>query len=257
MAATIGIVGAVAGVAQAGSSILGGIGASKAAGSAAAAQQAELDKAMQFQQQVYGTAQAQEAPYITGGQGAVQGLETFLGLPGGGGPTGSGALASFNQFAKTPYYTFPLSQATDTMDRAAAAKGMSLSGGQVADLGKYASGYASSNFMDYIKALQGLAGMGQTGISTLGQIGGTAGGQVGQTASGLAASASSGIQGQQAGTNKALGGVGDLLKAIGGTGSLFGGSGDTSSSYTPASFGNETGFTTGGFQGGNVPIVPG
>jgi hypothetical protein len=217
---------AIAGVASAGANILGGIFGGNAQKKAQAAEEQRLQQAQQFQQQVYGTTQANMAPWITGGTGAVQGLETFLGLPGGGGPAGSGALASFNQFAKTPYYTFPLSQATDTMDRAAAAKGMSLSGGQLADLGKYASGYASDSFMKYISALTGLAGMGQTGVTTLANTGLGVGTQLGNTAANLAQAAQGGILGQQAGQNQALSGAGQLLRALGGAGGN-----DTSSSY--------------------------
>jgi hypothetical protein len=255
MAATVGIIGAVGSVAQAGSGILGGIMGGNASSKAAAAQQQELDKAMAFQQQVYGTAQTNMQPWITGGQEALGGVEQFLGLGntagGAGAAGGSGALASYNQFTKTPFYTFPLQQNLDTMDRAAAAKGMSLSGGQLADLGRYAGGYSASNFSNYMDALTKLSGLGATTSGQLGQIGTGIGQQVGQTASGLAASAGAGIMGQQAGTNKALGGVGDLFKGVGGLVSAadtaFGG--QTGSSYDPTSYGygsDPTGATPGG-----------
>jgi hypothetical protein len=266
MAATVGIIGAVGSVASAGSSILGGIMGGGAASKAAAAQKEELDKAMAFQQGVYGTTQTNMQPWITGGQEALGGVEQFLGLPGSGGAAGtpggagSGALASYNQFTKTPFYTFPLQQTTDTMDRAAAAKGMSLSGGQVASLGQYAQGYSASNFGNYIQALERLSGLGLQGSTQLGNIGMGIGRDVGTTASGLAASAGAGIMGQATGTNQAISGIPGLVNSITGTpggtntglvgalSNLFG-SNQTGSSYDPTSYGygsDPTGATPGG-----------
>jgi hypothetical protein len=260
MAATVGIIGAVGSVAQAGSGILGGIMGGNASSKAAAAQQQELDKAMAFQQQVYGTAQTNMQPWITGGQEALGGVEQFLGLGNTGGAAGaaggSGALASYNQFTKTPFYTFPLQQNLDTMDRAAAAKGMSLSGGQLADLGRYAGGYSASNFSNYMDALTKLSGLGATTSGQLGQIGTGIGQEVGQTAGNLAQAAQGGILGQAAGTNQALSGVPNLVNSLTGSNGLI--------NSVNSAFGNQTGSSYGssapgtpGFSASGNPVMTG
>jgi type II secretory pathway pseudopilin PulG len=264
MAVTAGIVGAVGSVASAGSGILGGIMGRKSAANAASQAQGYLNQALQFQEGVYNTASTNITPYITGGQEALGGLEQFAGLAPSGGatgaPGGSGALASFNQFTKTPYYTFPLSQSISTMDRAAAAKGLSSSGGELAGLGQMAGNYASGGLMQYIQALQGLAGMGLSGSGTLGQIGANIGQQVGATSVQQGGVAIGAAQAQQAANQQTLGGIGNLLSSLGSGGgpnagsqglinvlnNAFGGgaAANTGSSYgTPLSAASQPGST--------------
>lgn len=215
MAITAGVVGAVGSIGQ-------GLMGAGAARSAASAEQNTLRQALGFQEGVYNTAQTNLNPWIQGGQSALQGVETFLGLPGGGGPAGSGALASYNQFTHTPFYTFPLRQATDTMNQQAAAKGLSLSTGQLGQLQQLGAGYASSNFQNYMNALTNLSGLGATTATNLGNIGVNVGQQVGQTSSGIAAAQGAGIMGSQGLINQ---GVGGALSALTGSGSSYGGTG--------------------------------
>jgi len=211
MAFTAVAAGAVASV---GSGILGGIGAGKAA----KAQADAYNRQLQFDQGVYSTAQTNLQPWISGGQQALQGMETFLGLPGGGGPAGSGALASFNQFTQTPYYTFPLRQNVDTMNRQAAAKGTSLSLGQLGDLGRMAGGYASSNFMQYISALNSLSGLGASTAGNLGNIGANIANVMNPATAGLAnANANAAAAPYAMGAN-ILGSLGGLVQNLSGYG---------------------------------------
>ncbi len=243
MAATVGIIGAVGSVASAGSGILGGIMGGKSAAAAQGQAQADEERAMQFQQGVYNTAQTNINPWIQGGQAALGGLEQFMGLPntagGPGAAGGTGAAASYNQFTKTPFYTFPLASNVETMDRTARQKGLGLSTGEVAALGKTAGDYSASNFGSYLTALQGLSGMGMTGSTQLANIGTNVGGQVGQTATQLGGIAIGGAQAQQAAQNQMFKGVGDLFGAVGGAANslnnqgVFGPSGGTGSSYGP------------------------
>jgi hypothetical protein len=223
MAAVGGIAAAVGTVAA------GAIGAS-ASGKAASAEESYLNAALGFQEGVYNTATTNLSPWISGGQSALSSLESLYGLGGSSGGQGSGAAAAFKQFQGTPYYTFPLQQATDTMNQAAASKGLSLSGGQLASLGQYGAGYASSNFNNWISALNSLSNSGQTAATSLGQIGTSTGSQVGQTSSGLAAAAGSGIMGSAGSTASALQ---SLSQALGG---------GTSSSGTGSSYGSSSGL---------------
>lgn len=234
----------------AGSQILGGIMGGKSAAGAQQQAQADEERAMQFQQGVYNTAQTNISPWITGGQEALGGLEQFMGLPntagGAGAAGGTGAAASYNQFTKTPFYTFPLASNIETMDRTARQKGLGLSTGEVASLGKTAGDYSAANFGSYLTALQGLSGMGMSGSTQLGNIGVGVGQQVGQTATQLGGIAIGGAAQQQAAQNQMFNGISNLFGAVaGGANSLFGPGGGTGSSYGGANAQFPSGNVTG------------
>jgi hypothetical protein len=252
MAVTLGIGAAVAAV----GGVASGVMNANAAGKAANAASGYLNKGLGYETGIYDTAQTNLNPYITGGQEALGGLEQFLGLPGTGGATGagmapgSGALASYNQFMQTPYYTFPLSQSINTMDRAAAAKGISRSAGEVASLGQTAGNYAASNFKDYLGALGNLAGMGQSGANQLATVGTNISNQVQGTYANLGGVASQGIMGQQAGINQAINAVTGGAGQGGGTGS--GGLINAGMNIAGGIYGSQTGSS----YGPTGPTVP-
>lgn len=230
------ITGIVAAVGAVGSAVMGGISGANTANAASRAGDAAqryLAEGKAFQQGVYDDTVKNMTPWVSTGQQAVDALGQFSGLPGHGGPAGSGALASYNQFTQTPYYTFPLAQGVDTMNRAAAAKGTSLSEGQVANLGKYAGNFASGNFKDYISALQNLSGLGASTAGTLGQIGQSAAGNMMNVAGQQGTVAANSIMGQATGQNQTLGSIGNLFNSLGGIVGGFGpfGSNATASSY--------------------------
>lgn len=226
MAATVGIGAVVGGL----SNFAGGLIGSNAASSAASAETSALNKAYDFQTGVYDTTQTNLNPYISGGKSALSGLEAFLGL---GDTTGTGqggnALSSYKAFQQTPYYTFPLQQGTQTMEQSAAAKGLDLTGGQLAGLNKYGQNYASSNFSQYISALSGLANLGQSSSVNLGQQGNTAASNVSNIQSGVASAEGSGIIGSANALRQGLSGLSTALGG-GGTGSSYGNSGSSGSS---------------------------
>lgn len=228
------ITGVIAAVGSAAMGVMGGMNTASAAGRAGDAAQRYLAEGKAFQQDVYDDTVKNMTPWVSTGQQAVDALGGFAGLPGHGGPSGSGALASYNQFTQTPYYTFPLAQGIDTMNRQAAAKGTSLSEGQVANLGKYAGNFAAGNFKDYIGALQNLSGLGASTAGTLGQIGQDASKNMMGVAGQQGTVAANTIMGQATGQNQALGSIGGLFNQLGGLAGNFGsgfGTNATASSY--------------------------
>lgn len=239
--------GIVAGVGSVASGLIGG----SAAKSAASAEEGYLNSALNFQEGVYNTAQTNLSPWISGGQSALSQLEAGMGI---GGTSGSSNLQNYwNQYTSTPYYTFPLQQATTSMNQAAASKGLSLSGGQLAGLGQYGAGYASQYWGNYMSALNSLSNTGQTASSQLGQIGSNVGSQVGQTSSNLASAAQGGIMGSAAGTSQAISGLSQILggQSISGTGSSYGGGSGSNTGSSNTGSGGLIGALASLFGSGN------
>lgn len=130
-------------------------GAAKAAGNkasrAAQAAQEQLE-------QNYQRTQTNLQPYIGAGTDALSKLNAV----------NSG---DYSGFENSPDYQFALGQGIQGLDRSAAARGSLNSGGQSADVLKFASGLASQNLNSYVNRLTGLAGMGQGAATSLGSIG--------------------------------------------------------------------------------------
>lgn len=226
MAGVAAIVGAGAAVASAGSGIAGGILGRSAASKAAAQQQQAISQAVDFQKQVYGTAQGNLQPYIDTGQNALTSVAGAYGL----GPQGpAGINAAYKAFQGTPFYTFPLNQGIDAMNRSAAARGLNLSGGQMNALQQYGQDYASKGFSTYLSGLSQLAGVGQQSSVQLGQLGNSAAQSVlsGQAYAGNAAA--SGTAGAQNATNSGLGQIGNLFSGVSNLIGAFGGQSSGSS----------------------------
>lgn len=138
-------------------------GAAKAAGNKA--ERAANDAAARSEQN-YERTQTNLQPYIDAGNDAL----TKINAVNGGDYTG---------FENSPDYLFARDQGIQSLDRSAAAKGSLYSGGQSADLAKFASGLASQNLSTYYNRLTGLASMGQGASTNLGSIGAGAAGQIG------------------------------------------------------------------------------
>ncbi|MFS3135842.1 hypothetical protein ACLRDC_10755 [Gluconacetobacter sacchari] len=151
-------------------SIAGGIAGSGAASRAAREQAQAYGQAQQFQQNVYDQTARNLSPYVGTGTNALYSLASLLGLGGGAGQ-GSGAAAAYQAFAGTPYYQFPLQQGEQSLDQAAASRGLALSGGQLNALQHYAQNYAGQQFGSYMGALSGLANMGSSAAAALGSQG--------------------------------------------------------------------------------------
>lgn len=193
---------AAAGIGGAASLAAGGeqAGASE---NAAQLQAQEAQNSLNFQEQEFNTQQANEAPFLQAGTGAVNTLAAGL-QPGGqftqqwntpfNAPTAE-------QAAQYPGYQFGLQQGEGALQNSAAASGGLLSGNTAEGLNNYAQNYAQSDYTNvYNQALQqyqqqynifqnnqntqynryaSLAGLGQTTAGQLGQQGQAAAQNVG------------------------------------------------------------------------------
>lgn len=190
----LGLVGALGG------GLLGGIGSiisankqAEAERAAIAEQEREFNASQQFAQQQWNTTQANEAPFLRAGQGAVAQLSQLTSTP------GQGLLTPWNQTftaptaqqaEQTPGYQFALNQGLQALDRGAAARGSILTGGTGEAEQQYGQGLASQTYQQtYNNALtqyqqaynqfqqnqanqyNRLAGLAGTGQVTAGQLG--------------------------------------------------------------------------------------
>jgi hypothetical protein len=192
-------------------SLVSGIFGSKAAGSQASAakfaaqlQAQEAQNALNFQEREFGTTQANEAPWIKAGQGAVTSLAQLMG-EGANGPFAPWTEKFQAPTAATeendPGYKFRLQQGLGALQNSAAASGGLLTGNTGEALTNYAQDYASNEYGNvYNRALQqyqqqydiyqnnqanlfnryaSLAGLGQTSTGQLAQTGQAAATNVG------------------------------------------------------------------------------
>jgi hypothetical protein len=103
-------------------------------------------------------------PFITGGQGASNLLQSFYGI-GGGGPHGTGGGTPLNQnalnaFYQSPDYQFALKGGAEALNNSLAAKGGALGGNAIKAQSDYSSGLATQNLGNYLNRLSGMAGQG-------------------------------------------------------------------------------------------------
>lgn len=130
-------------------------GAAKAAGNKA---QRAADEAAARMEQNYQRTETNLQPYIDAGTDALTKIKAVNN-------------GDYSGFENSPDYLFARDQGIQSIDRSAAARGALYSGGQSADLAKFASGLASQNFGNYYNRLTGLASMGQGSATSLGSIG--------------------------------------------------------------------------------------
>jgi len=192
---------------MAGVGLAGGALSAHAAGQAASAQAGaaenaaqlqaqEAQNALDFQKEEFNTQQANLAPWLKAGTGALNNLQAILAQPGQGfnetftAPTAAEAAAY-------PGYQFQLSQGEGALENSAAAKGSLFSGNTEEALNDYAQKSAQSDYTnvynqafqqylqrygqhnDQLNRLAAMSGVGQTAANTLGQEGQMAASDVG------------------------------------------------------------------------------
>lgn len=133
---------------SAGGSLLSGWMGSNAAKSAA-------EKQQQMAMQIYQMQQANLAPYMNMGMGAFSTLGNLFGTGGG-----DAQKKAWEGMLSTPAYKFALEQGQLGLERAGAAKGLLLSGGQLKDAMQFNQGLASQQIGNYTNALSSMAGIG-------------------------------------------------------------------------------------------------
>lgn len=233
--------GAISGI----SSIIGGQSQAGAAETAAQLQAQEAANSLAFQKQEFNTQQANEAPFLQAGQGAVGQLSSLM-QPGGSLSqpwTGQFQAPTAQQAAQMPGYQFQLQQGEQALQNSAAGQGALNTGATGAALEQYGQGLASTDYQqaynnaltqyqtayntfqnnqaNQYNRLAGLAGIGQTTAGQLGQQGQqaaqnigninlTAGAQQGQDIQGAAYQSASGYNNAANAVNSAIGNIGQL-----------------------------------------------
>lgn len=219
---------------SAGVGVLGAGISANAAGNAASEQQQGEANALNFQKQVYGQTQANEAPYQAIGETGASQLQTDLPqLTAGFDPTAEGVPAQFNfdptNLANTAGYQFAVQQGDQGIDRAAEAAG-GIGGGALKALDQYNVGEANQNEANIYgqqlgayntnygnafntfetnqgntyNRLMGLIGTGQTATGQLANAGANFGNAASNTAVGSANAAAAGTVGAANAINSGL-----------------------------------------------------
>lgn len=188
--------GALAAGGSLGGAALAAHGAGKqadAAKSAAELQHEDAQSALAFQEKEFGTQQANEAPWLKAGQGAVTSLSDMLKNGTFGDWTGKFSAPTDVTEQNDPGFQFRLQQGQQALERSAAARGTVLGGGTAKALTRYGQDYGSNEYSNvYNRSLQqyqqgynefennqtnkfnryaSLAGLGQNAASQLGQFG--------------------------------------------------------------------------------------
>jgi hypothetical protein len=186
---TFWVAGAIAGTA-----VVGGVAANKAAKT----QARSADRSADLQYKQFEQTRQDQMPWLEAGKDALNKL-----IP----------LASeykqfgVQQFQADPGYAFRMSEGMKGLERSAAARGGLLSGGALKGIQRYGQDLASQEYQNAfnryqtertarLAPLQSLAGVGQTTATQLGQSGQTMAANVGQSMQAGAAARASGYVGQ-------------------------------------------------------------
>lgn len=265
-----------------------------AAKSAAELQKEEADNALAFQKEQWTTQQANLAPWLSAGKGALTNLTGLLSTP------GSGLLTPWTEQFQAPTdvteqndpgYKFRLAQGEGALENSAAANGSLLSGNTLEAQQKFGQNYASNEYSNvYSRAMQdfnsrygifennqtntfnrlaALSGVGQTAATTLGQEGQqasqnvgnidlTTGAQQGQQINNAAAATASGYIGSANAWGGALGGSTSSLSQLAMLNSLLnpGGGSGVQTTYNPNIW-MDSGSLPGGVGAVAPPSIPG
>jgi hypothetical protein len=232
---------AIIGGSLAGAGISAGTSLSAAGTQASAAEQAqqlqaqEAQNSLNFQEQEWNTQQANEAPWLQAGKGALNNLQGILASPGQGwNQTFTPPTAA--QAEQYPGYQFQEQQGEGALQNSAAAKGALYSGNTQEALAQYGQQSAQSDYtnvynqafqqyqqgygeyQNQLNRLSALAGTGQTAATTLGSEGQAAASNIGNTY--LTTGAQQGQDIQNAGAATASGYVGAGNALSGGISSI-------------------------------------
>lgn len=158
-------------------------------------------------------AQAALQPQINTGQAANYSLAQLYGLPTPGNPGGSAPDTS-KILAASPDYQFAQEQGQLGVDRSNAAKGLTLSGGQIKDTATFNQGLATQTFGNYYNRLLSLSQLGTQAAGTNANLA-----QAGASATTNLAGARGNLTGAMiGGTNQIGGTAGGIANSAGSTG---------------------------------------
>lgn len=158
-------IAAIGGVASAG---IGAYSTGRAAQAGRDAQNSALD----FQNRVFNTNQANFKPFIDTGQGAVLSLAQLYGLQTPGNPGGNGTPfgpESMQAFNNSPDYAYARDQGIKALTFQNSAGGL-LGRNHMNTIEQFGSGLATQNFGNYTGRLMSLAQLGNTSATAAGQL---------------------------------------------------------------------------------------
>lgn len=183
LGAIIGGLGSIAG------GLFGSSGAKSAARAQAAAQQAAIDE----QRRQYDLTREDMAPWRAAGVGALNRLQDPQ-----------------NSFQASPGYSYALDQSQQAIERARSATGGLASGNTLAALQQNAIGLANQDYGNWWNQQSGLAGIGQNATNNLAQFGMQNSANIGNLMAGQGDARASGIAGSTNAWGNALGTLGSI-----------------------------------------------
>lgn len=132
------------------------------------------EKNIDFQKWLWGEQKGLTQNYVDAGNRALNKYQKEIDKPFGQ-----------NELNLDPGYQFRLNEGMKALENSAAAKGMSLSGGNLKDISRWSQSFASNEFnnaygrrQDYLNRLSGLVGIGQASATGQAAQGGAMGNQV-------------------------------------------------------------------------------
>lgn len=190
-----------------------------AAKKSAKAQENASKAALALQKEQFGKTEANFAPWVDAGKGALSMYQGGLGLAGEAGK--ASALTAFR--GTNPGYDFMLGEGIRARDSSAAARGALSSGGYQKELTAYGSGLADQTYGTWLDRLNGISTQGSNAAGQLGSIGQNYANAGSQALTDIGAAKASGYMGV---ANAAIGGLSQLSQLAG---SAFGYGGGISS----------------------------
>lgn len=170
-----------------GSALVGANAASKAAKT----QAASADQATQLQREMFNKQVELQQPWYEAGTNALAKMQ-------------KGVVSDYMD----PSYSFRFTEGLKALDRSAAARGGTMSGGALKAAQRYGQDYASQEFGNAYNRLAAMANVGQTSSTNMGNAAGAFGANAGSNYMGAANARASGYVG---GANALTGGLGQYL----------------------------------------------
>lgn len=233
--AGVGAAGALAGGVG---SLIGAGGAGRASSQAGAAQAAAAQQAADLQWREFQQIQANLAPWVTQGTGAINYLGGILNIP------GSTPVDPTNALRSTPGYNWAMGQGVDASQRSAAARGGLLSTPEQKSLTTFGQGLADTTYQNYLNNLFNVSGSGLNAASMTGQAGMNYANQAGMdymaAGNAQAQALMNAYNAQQSGYNALGSGLGMAAGFLGSGGK------NSPINYLSGLFSNQTGYGGGG-----------
>lgn len=169
-------------------SILGGIFQSGAASKAARAQETAARNSLELQRDIFDETSANLAPFREAGVSALNRFTEAVDQP----------------FESSPGFQFRLQESNDAIEASAAARGGLFSGNTLQSLDRNSQNFASGEFDNYLRRLQGLSASGQNAAATQGGFGQAFGNQAAQQFGNIGNAQSAGFVGAANGINTGI-----------------------------------------------------